>query len=129
MIVLDTHAWIWWLTTPAKLGRKAARSIKKASRIGVPAISVWEVAMKAKRGKIRFNRPYAVWLDEALVADQRILLLALAPRISVTAVELNWEHADPVDRLIVASARVHEAPLITADECITDAGLVQCVWD
>lgn len=85
--------------------------------------------MKAKRGKIRFDRPYAVWLDEALLADQRIELLALTPRISVTSVEFNWDHADPADRLIVASAKVHEAPLVTADECVTAAGLAQCVWD
>lgn len=129
MIVLDTHAWIWWLTAPNKLGRKATRSIKKANRIGVSAISVWEIAMKAKRGKLRFDRPYAIWLDEALAADERIELLPLIPRISVEAVEFNWDHADPADRLIVASAKVHAAPLITADERIIEAGLVQCVWD
>ena len=85
--------------------------------------------MKAKRSKLRFDRPYAIWLDEALVADKRIELLPLIPRISMAAAEFNWEHADPADRMIVASAKVHAAPLVTADERIIDAGLVQCVWD
>jgi PIN domain nuclease of toxin-antitoxin system len=129
MIVLDTHAWIWWLTTPNRVGRKAMRSIKKANRIGVPAISVWEIAMKAKRGKLRFDRPCAVWLQEALVADPRIDLLPLSPQISIASVDLHWSHPDPADRIIVASAMALAAPLATADEQISDSGLVRCVWD
>jgi PIN domain nuclease of toxin-antitoxin system len=54
MIVLDTHAWVWWLTRPEKLGKKAARVLRKAPRVGVPAICVWEVAMKAAAGKLKF---------------------------------------------------------------------------
>ena len=129
MIVLDTHTWIWWLTTPDRVGRKAMRGIKKASRIGVSAISVWEIALKAKRGKLRFDRPYAVWLQEALVADSRIDLLPLSPQISIASVDLHWSHPDPADRIIVASALALAAPLATADEQISDSGLVRCVWD
>ena len=83
MIVLDTHAWVWWQTKPEKLGRAAARTITKAARIGVPAICAWEVAMKAEAGKLRFDRPYDVWIDEALADDPRVELLHLSPRISV----------------------------------------------
>jgi PIN domain nuclease of toxin-antitoxin system len=85
--------------------------------------------MKARRGKLKFDRPYTAWLDQALLEDPRIELLALVPRIAIAAVDLNWAHTDPADRLIVASAQVHEAPLITADECIQDSGLVRCIWD
>jgi PIN domain nuclease of toxin-antitoxin system len=60
VIVLDTHAWVWWLTKPERLGRRAARAIEKADRVGVPAICVWEVAMKAEARKLRFDRPYDV---------------------------------------------------------------------
>jgi PIN domain nuclease of toxin-antitoxin system len=129
VIVLDTHAWIWWLTTPTKLGKRAARTIKQASSIGVPAICVWEVAMKAQRGKLKFNRPYSAWLDQALIEDPRIELLALVPRIAIAAVDLSWTHTDPADRMIVASAQVHEAPLVTADERMHESGLVRCIWD
>jgi PIN domain nuclease of toxin-antitoxin system len=129
MIVLDTHAWIWWLTAPNRVGRKAMRAIKKATRVGVSAISVWEIALKAKRGKLRFDRPYAVWLQEALVADPRIDLLPLSPQVSIASVELHWNHPDPADRIIVANAIALAAPLATADEQISDSGLVRCVWD
>ena len=129
MIVLDTHAWVWWQTKPEKLGRAATRAITKAERIGVPAICAWEVAMKAELGKLRFDRPYDVWIDAALADDSRVELLHLSPRISVAATRLSWAHRDPADRFVVATARVHEASLITADETIHDARLVKCVWD
>lgn len=129
MIVLDTHAWVWWLTKPHKLGRKAARAIDKADRIGVSAISVWEIATKAEAGTLKFDRPYDVWLDAALAEDRRIELVPLSPRISVEAVRLSWAHRDPADRFIVASARTHDAALVTADERILTSGLVRCLWD
>lgn len=69
MIVLDTHAWVWWLTKPERLGRRAARALGKATQIGVPAICPWEVAMKANANKIRFDRSWDVWIDEALAEE------------------------------------------------------------
>jgi PIN domain nuclease of toxin-antitoxin system len=129
VIVLDTHAWVWWLTKPNKLGKKAARAIDKADRIGVPSIAVWEVAMKAEGGKLRFDRPYDIWIDEALNDDPRVELLHLLPSIAVEAVRLSWEHGDPADRFIVATARCHDAMLVTADERIHGSRLIRCAWD
>jgi PIN domain nuclease of toxin-antitoxin system len=129
VIVLDTHAWVWWMSKPNKLGKKALRAIEKAERLGVPAISVWEVAIKAQMGKLKFDRPYDVWIDEALVEDARVELLPLLPRISVDAVRLSWKHDDPADRFIVATARAHDAVLVTADDRIRESGLVRCAWD
>ena len=128
MIILDTHVWIWWLCKPTNLPKKAARRIEKADRVGIPAISVWEVAMKAQAGKLKFDRPYELWLEEALVQDSRTELLPLSPRVSVEAVKLAWAHRDPADRLIVATARVYAAALVTADDALSDSGLVPCVW-
>jgi PIN domain nuclease of toxin-antitoxin system len=129
VIVLDTHVWVWWLSKPEKITRKAERAITKADRIGVPAICAWEVAMKAEAKKLRFDRPYEVWIEEALTADARIELVPLLPRMSVEAVRLSWDHPEPADRMIVASARVLEAPLITSDQTIHEARLVRCIWD
>jgi PIN domain nuclease of toxin-antitoxin system len=129
VIVLDTHAWVWWLTKPNKLGKKGARAIDKADRVGVPSICIWEIATKAQAGKLKFNRPYDVWIDEALTEDPRVELLHLLPRISLDAVRLSWKHGDPTDRFIVATARAHDAALVTADQRIRDSGLVRCVWE
>lgn len=129
MIVLDTHTWVWWASKPEKLGKKARRAIDKAKRIGLPAICVWEVAAKAQAGHVKFDRPYEVWIDEALATDDRLELLALSPRIAVESARLSWPHRDPADRLIVATARVLQASLATADGAIHDSGLAKCVWD
>lgn len=129
MIVLDTHVWLWWLSRPEKLGKKAARVIGKQNRLGLPAICVWEVAAKAQAGHIKLDRPYDAWIDEALAADERLELLPLSPRIAVEAARLSWSHRDPADRFIVATARTFDAPLATADGNIHDSGLVKCVWD
>jgi len=129
VIVLDTHVWVWWLTKPERLGKKAARAVQRATRVGLPAICPWEVAMKAEARKLRFDRAYDVWIDEAMAEDPRIELLPLLPRICVDAAKLPWDHADPADRFIVATARMLDAPLATADERIHDSGLVRCVWD
>lgn len=129
MIVLDTHAWVWWLSKPEKIARKAERAIARADRILVPAICAWEVAMKAEARRLRFDRPYDAWIDEALAADPRIELVPLLARISVEAVRLSWDHGDPADRMIVASARVLEASLVTSDEAIRESRLVRCIWD
>jgi PIN domain nuclease of toxin-antitoxin system len=129
MIVLDTHAWVWWLTKPEKLGKRAARAIEKARRIGVPAICAWEVAIKSEQGKLRFDRPYDVWIDDALREDKRVELLPLLPSVAVRSARLSWDHADPADRLIVATACVLAANLVSADERIHESGLVTCIWD
>jgi len=128
VIVLDTHAWLWWLSTPAKLGKRAARAIDKADRIGVPAISVWELAMKVEARKLKLDRAYEAWVDDALAEDPRVELLHLLPRIAIDASRLSWDHGDPADRFIVATARAYDAPLVTADERIQESGLVRCVW-
>jgi PIN domain nuclease of toxin-antitoxin system len=129
LIVLDTHAWVWWHSRPDRIGKKAARAIARAPRIGIAAISIWEIAMKVTAGNLRFDRPCGAWIDESLACDPRVEVLHLLPRISGMAAELAWNHADPADRMIVATAQAHDAPLATADERILDSGLVRCVWD
>lgn len=129
MIVLDTHAFLWWATAPEKLGRTATKRIAAATRLGVPAICLWEIAMKVTARKLRFDRSTDAWIDAALAADHRVELLAITPRIAVDCAELSWTHRDPADRFIVATARALDAPLVTADETIHSSKLVRCVWD
>jgi PIN domain nuclease of toxin-antitoxin system len=129
LLVLDTHVWVWWLTRRDRVGRAALRALEKAARIGIPAISPWEVAMKCEAGKLQFDRPHELWIEQALAEDQRLELLPLTPRIAVLAAKLSWPHGDPADRMIVATAHAHQAVLATADERIHDSRLVQCVWD
>lgn len=125
MIVLDTHAWRV-VAEPSRLGAGATAAIDAADAIGVCTISCWEIAMLAAKARIRLDRPIATWLDDAL-ARPRFTLLPITPAIAAGAAQSGM-HGDPADRLIVATAVVHGASLVTKDEAIRAAGVVQTVW-
>ena len=128
MIVLDTHAWIWWVSEPAKLGRVARQEIHRAKKIGVPAICCLEVATLAARNRITLDRPPLQWLHDALTLP-RVDLLAITPAVAVKAAELPALFpGDPADRLVAATAILESALLITKDERMHKAAIVRTAW-
>lgn len=128
MIVLDTHVWLWWWSkTKDMLSPAAVRAIDSADEIGIPAMSCLEVAQLDIRGRIRLDRDVNVWFDQSLSSD-RARLLPLTPQIALGAVRLLWEHRDPFDRAIIATAILHRAPLITKDDRIRRFQGVATIW-
>ena len=127
MILLDTHAWIWWLAEPRKLSRPAARAIAGANEVAVSPVSCWEVAMLVKKGRLRFDRDVQTWIQQAFARPQ-ISLAELTPRIAVEAAALDALGADPSDCLIVATAQVLHVPIVTKDERIHRFPGVRAVW-
>lgn len=127
MIVLDTHAWLWWVSDPSRLGRAATAALAKASRIGVPAICCLEVAAAVERGRIVLDRDVDAWLDAALSVPH-VALLPLTPRVAVRAVALPGFHGDPADRVIVATAMLEACPVVTRDRGIRRYKAVESVW-
>jgi PIN domain nuclease of toxin-antitoxin system len=127
VIVLDTHTWIWWVSEPARLGRRGRSAIEAADRIGVPAVCQFEVAAAIARGRITLDRAPLEWIEQAL-ALPRVELLPLTPAIAVKATQLGPFHGDPADRLIVASAVLAGATLVTKDRNIRAYGAVSSVW-
>lgn len=126
MIVLDTHAALWWPTAPGKLGRAARRACERADRIGISAITFWELGILSLRGRIKLGIPVAEWMREVL-SGPRIEALPVTPEIAVLAAGLGM-HADPADRLITATALHHRCRLVTRDESIRAAGIVETIW-
>ena len=78
MIVLDTHAWLWWVSKPSELSRAARQRIGSETRIGVSAISCLEVATAVAKKRITLDRDPLSWLEQAL-ALQKLDLLPLTP--------------------------------------------------
>jgi PIN domain nuclease of toxin-antitoxin system len=116
LIVLDTHAWIWWVAEPARLSDRARETIAAAGALGVATISCWEVAMLALRGRIEMDRDPNSWIRSAL-AQPAIVALPLTPPVAVDAALLETKGfaGDPADRLIYATARNEGATLVTRD--------------
>jgi len=114
VIVLDTHAWIWWLAAPRKLSRPAQRAIDCADRIGVSTLSVFELAQLVQRRRVTLDTPLRAWVREAL-ARERVEPLPLTAEVALDAAQLHFE-ANPADRIIYATARAADARLVTRDE-------------
>jgi PIN domain nuclease of toxin-antitoxin system len=128
VIVLDTHAWLWWVNGAASLSRKAEKEIRAARRIGVSAVSCLEVAVAEARGRIELDRPALVWLGEAL-ALPRVELLPLTPAVAVKASRFGRDFpGDPADRVIVATAQLESAVLVTRDSRIREYPGIETVW-
>jgi PIN domain nuclease of toxin-antitoxin system len=128
MIVLDTHAWIWWANESASIPASTRRQIDGADRIAVPAICCWELAMLVARQRIGLTMDVEVWIDLALQRPG-VELMPLSPAIAVLSTRLPGEfHGDPADRLIVASSLVANAPLVSRDDKIHGWGFIQTIW-
>jgi PIN domain nuclease of toxin-antitoxin system len=129
MVVLDTHAWLWWVADRTRLSAAAAAAIEESESIGVAAISCWEVAMLALRGRIALDRDLARWVRQAL-AQQGVAALPLTPPVALAAALLERERfgGDPADRMIYATAREAGARLITRDARIREFDPRGTLW-
>lgn len=128
MIILDTHAWLWWVNESDKLAPHAQDVIQGVEQIGVCAISCWEVAMLVAKGRLGLSVDVDVWIELAL-QRRKVTLLPLTPKIAVLATRLpGGFHGDPADRLIVVSCLVNQAALISKDQKIQDWSYLEVIW-
>jgi PIN domain nuclease of toxin-antitoxin system len=128
VIVLDTHAWVFLVDDPKRMGKAARRAIGKADRLGVAAVSLWEVALLVEKRRLSLDRDLLPWIQDAL-REPKVELLPLTPAVVSTAHQLRGAlDGDPGDRLIVATALVEGATLASKDGRITDSGVVTVVW-
>jgi PIN domain nuclease of toxin-antitoxin system len=129
VIVLDTHAWLWWLTAPERLSEAARAAIDGASDIGVSTLSAWEIAMLVARGRISLDRDVGLWVGQAF-AERRIEALTPSAEVAVAAGLLDSRAfpGDPIDRLIYATARAANARLITRDQAIRSFDPQSTLW-
>ena len=128
MIVLDTHAWIWWRAAPGRLSTAAARAIAESDRLGLSTISVWELGTLVRRGRISLDRAPASWVRQAL-ADPRLDVIAPDAGTALAAALLDDTFpGDPADRLIYATARQAGARLASRDEKIARFDSARVVW-
>ena len=117
MIVLDTHVLIWAVNGDSRLGAAARSLIEETAQtdcVSVSAITPWEIALMAERGRLRLGRQVAAWIETAFA------LPGVNPiPIATDSVRLPGNlHSDPADRFIVSTARYCDAPLVTADRAI-----------
>lgn len=133
-LLLDTHIFLWLFTGSDELSANAKQLIEKCTQnegqILISAISIWEIAMLCQKGRIVMKEPVLQWVNEALQAPY-VKLVPLSPEIAVESCTLPGDfHGDPADRMIVATSRVLNVPLLTKDERIlkyAQSGHLECL--
>lgn len=132
MIVLDTHAFVWWASGNHELMSPPALSAINreidSGQLIVSSISCWELAMLVARDRISLSMDVAQWLKVVAQIDA-VRFVPVDNEIAVKSVELPGDfHKDPADRIIVATARHFGAPVVSADEKIREYSHVRSVW-
>ncbi len=133
MIVLDTHALLWWISDPdripAKSRRLLERSIADNASVSASSISAWEIAMLMQRDRLELTMPADAWIAH-VEALPWFAFIPVDNRIALRSVHLeDFTHRDPADRMIVATALVLNATLITGDHRLRSYGAVRTTWD
>jgi len=131
MIVLDTHAWLWWVSSPEYLSETAKQIIDEAAtgkNIFISSISAWEIAILVSRGRLKLTMNPADWV----AASEALPFFDFVPvsnSIALKSVQLpGILHDDPADRIIIATAVSLGATLVTKDEKIRNYPHVKTVW-
>lgn len=127
--LFDTHALVWYLTAPEKLGRAAKRAcadIEAGRAVGfVPVVSLIEIALLRERGRTKLNISA---IEDALKDIPGIRILPM-DRLQTKEFEALASLPEVFDRMIVAAARSLDVGLLSCDGTITDSGLVRAVWE
>lgn len=131
MIVLDTHALIWWVTNSSKLSTKARKLIEAAARhrtVVISAISIFEIATAVRRGRLEFNIPVDAWLH----ALEQMTELGIEPiTAAIARIAASFDDVmpgDPADRIIAATTLTLNAKLVTKDTRLNKIKQLKIVW-
>ena len=126
--ILDTCTLIWLVNGDSQLSPQCLRiCADPGSALYVSAVSAWEVALKAARGKLSLRMTPEVWWRRALQRHE-LEELPLTARIGIAAAALEAIHNDPFDRIIIATAAEHSLKILTPDREIRKYRNVPVVW-
>jgi len=113
-MILDTCALLWLAQGGGKLSKAATRRIDAAPVVYVSAISGFEVGIKYRAGKLDLPALPSDWF-KAVIDHHGLTVFPLDLEICIRATELTEIHRDPCDRFIIATAHLHELPVVTTD--------------
>ncbi|MEW6660631.1 MAG: type II toxin-antitoxin system VapC family toxin [Thermodesulfobacteriota bacterium] len=126
-ILLDTHVWVWLsIGDLSALSAQARKAMAPGTPKWISAISCWELAKLAEKGRIGFTIPTLTWMRRSL-NENNIRIADLTPEIAVESTGLEGFHRDPPDQIIVATSRVLGMPVVTADQRIIRFGGVEAI--
>ena len=114
MLVLDTCALLWHSLDPDSLSIPAHDAIEAADTLLISTISLWEIALKAKKGELVLPMSMDLYTQKLNEVD-KYRIIPVETMHWLESVRLDWSHRDPADRLIVALAGLYRSGLVSAD--------------
>jgi PIN domain nuclease of toxin-antitoxin system len=124
LLLLDTHIWIWLADSPERVSPACVdlvRRVQPSGRVCLSPISVWEVGMLERKGRVSLSLDVRAWVTRTLATHLRVA--PLTPEIALDAALLpGVPVGDPADRLLMATARVLGATLVTRDAAVLGYG-------
>lgn len=133
MIVLDTHALIWWVNDDKKLSQNAGKAIaqeldKQNGQIFISSITTWEIALLVNKGRLALTMDIDDWIS-IVSAIETVRFVPIDNEVAIHSVRLPGDfHPDPADRMITALARHLSVPLVTSDPKIQAYRHVNTIW-
>lgn len=111
LLLLGTHAFLWWNADDPALGSRARKAIADPDNfVYVSAATAWEIAVKREAGKLKAPGEIAAWIRDDGFSD-----IAIEIEHAIASAELPKLHRDPFDRLLIAQARLEDLTLVTSD--------------
>ena len=126
MILLDTHTWFWWVATPELLPDNHRKLLDQiGDTLAVSMISLWGVALLQSKKRIELPKPIAEWFELATVGSGTNVI-DITREVTIEANNLPGVfHKDPADRMIVATSRILNSPILTSDDKILKYSFVE----
>jgi len=119
-LLLDTHAFLWWLDASPKLRRDARTAIADSTAlVHVSAVTIWEITIKAQLGRLE---PGTERIDQEIAANG-FVELPISAYHALVAGKLPPHHSDPFDRMLIAQAQVETLVVVTHDKIFSDYGV------
>ena len=127
MILLDTHAWLWWAGDHSKLSARLRRRLGAERALAISAVSCWEAAMLVRHRRLELAPDVRTGIRDAC-AIPNLRVIPVTESIAIEAGLLEDFHGDPADRIIVSTALELRVPLATRDDRIRTSKRVETVW-
>jgi PIN domain nuclease of toxin-antitoxin system len=127
-VLLDTHAFLWWIADDSRLSDRARRDLSDVSNaVYFSAASAWQIAIKARLGRLKLaTADVANFIVEQVTANS-FEILPVHLRHALNTYSLPDHHRDPFDRLLVAQAQIEELAVVGADPALADYNL-RIIW-
>jgi PIN domain nuclease of toxin-antitoxin system len=126
-LLLDTHAWVWSFGADHLLSERDRAAITTADVVYLSPISFFEIGQKVRNGRWPEMNAHVQSLPEIL-RNQGGVLAPLSPEICLKASLMDWEHRDPFDRLILATAEIMQVPLVSKDSVLLERHSAHVIW-